>query len=202
LLNNFGHGWYGVLTNECGYQGAVEQAPFSATRTGDVPPGVTVADTATVLASPTASAPTPLFGGPVLDGTFRVDYDQAHQTANGAQTTGGDPGFSEWWAFRSSCTSTGCVATGTKLDDNNHQVASTPAHTAEFHFVNGSWQRTPAQFQEQYPRCLGADGKVVAGAHTQTVAWSLEPQPGGTLQGVQTQTEFSAEPVCGWSYAG
>jgi hypothetical protein len=148
------------------------------------------------------SAPTPLFGGPVLDGTFRVDYDQAHQTANGAQTTGGDPGFSEWWAFRSSCTSTGCVATGTKLDDNNHQVASTPAHTAEFHFVNGSWQRTPAQFQEQYPRCLGADGKVVAGAHTQTVAWSLEPQPGGTLQGVQTQTEFSAEPVCGWSYAG
>ena len=77
-----------VLTNECGFQGTVTQTPFVATRIGDVPSGVTVADPATVTASPTTSTPAPAIAGPVLDGTFRVDYDDTDQTVNGTPTTG------------------------------------------------------------------------------------------------------------------
>jgi serine/threonine-protein kinase len=37
-----------VQSNECGQQGAVLRAPAVATRSGDVPPGVTVPDPATI----------------------------------------------------------------------------------------------------------------------------------------------------------
>jgi serine/threonine-protein kinase len=140
----------------------------------------------------TASRPAP--AAAVLDGTYRLDFDLAKQTANGAPAPSTDHS-NPWWAFRSSCTSTGCVATGTQLDEKNHQVAATPTHTAEFHFVDGLWQRTPVQTQAEYPRCLGADGKVVAGADTETVGWSLEPQPDGTLRGVWSDTALTNE--CG-----
>ena len=62
-----------------------------------------------------------------LDGTYRLDYDGATVTLNGAPKPESNNTF--WWAFRSSCRSTECVATGTKLDDNNHQAAFTPAKT-------------------------------------------------------------------------
>jgi serine/threonine-protein kinase len=35
-----------VLTNECGHQGSVYKTPVVATRIGDVPPSVVVADPA------------------------------------------------------------------------------------------------------------------------------------------------------------
>ena len=74
---------------------------------------------------------------PPLDGTYRLSYDLAKQTDNGAPHP--QPNINPvWWAFRSSCTSTGCVATGTRLDDNNHQATSSnPIHTTELHFVDG-----------------------------------------------------------------
>ncbi len=148
----------------------------------------------------TASKPAPPAAKPappaaVLDGTYRVEWDKAKETANGVPSPEPNTDNTAWWAFRSSCTSTGCVATGTMLDANNHQVASTPAHIADFHFVDGHWARTPVQVQVQYPRCLGADGKVAAGADTRTVAWSLDPQPDGTLRGVLTNTGLTNE--CG-----
>jgi serine/threonine-protein kinase len=37
---------YIVLTNECGRQGNVHKTPFVATRIGDVPPAVVLADPA------------------------------------------------------------------------------------------------------------------------------------------------------------
>lgn len=43
--------------------------------------------------------------------------------------------------------------------------------------------------------CLGVDGKVVAGADTEMTAWSLEPQPDGTLRGAETSTVRTNE--CG-----
>jgi hypothetical protein len=103
-----------VLTAECGGQGMVFQAPLVATRTGDVPPTITVADPATVATvadTPTINSPIPAVAGvtPVLDGTFRVDYDWANQTVNGEATTGPGTTDSDWWAFRSLCTSAGCV---------------------------------------------------------------------------------------------
>ena len=74
--------------------------------------------------------------------------------ADGRRRAQPDPvaGNSAWWAFRSSCRPTGCVATGTKLDANNQQVASNPADTSEWHFVDGHWQRTPVQA----PRAVSA----------------------------------------------
>ncbi|MGO9151838.1 MAG: serine/threonine-protein kinase [Mycobacterium sp.] len=86
----------------------------------------------------TASKPAP--PAAVLDGTYRLEYDYGKQTQNGAPDPHPNTDNTAWWAFRSSCTSTGCVATGTKLDDNNHQVASTPPHTADFRFTDGHWQ--------------------------------------------------------------
>jgi serine/threonine protein kinase, bacterial len=80
--------------------------------------------------------------GSPLDGTYRLNFDLAKQTANGLPNPlpNAKP---VWWAFRSSCTSTGCVASGTRLDDNNHQATSSnPVHTTELHFVDGHWQRT------------------------------------------------------------
>lgn len=180
-----------VITNECGFQGAVTQGPLSATRTGDVPASVTVADPATVPAAPpTNPALAPLFGGPVLEGTFRVDYDQAHETANGAPTTGTDPGFSEWWAFHSSCTTSDCVATGSRLVDTNHQAAAGVPWVLHFHFADSHWQTTP--YLRPPEPCGGTNGPVT---DTSTASWSLDSRPDGTLRGVQTVTVLTNE--CG-----
>jgi hypothetical protein len=144
--------------------------------------------------APATSTPAPAAAGPVLDGTYRVDYDLAKQTQNGEQT---QPSWaflsSSWWGFRSMCTPTGCVATGTQPDDNNHQAARTPAYPHVLHFVDGHWQAAPVQGQIHQPRCLGANGKVVAGAETEAVTWSLEPHPDGTLRGVATETVLTNE---------
>lgn len=146
--------------------------------------------------APTA-APVPAPPAAVLDGTYRMEPDLAKQTANGApdpQPKTSNSTF--WWAFRSACRPIGCVATGTKLDVNDHQVASSPADTAELHFVDGHWQKTPVQIQVQFPYCLATDGKsVVASADTEVVTWSLEPQPDGTLRGGITDTALTNE--CG-----
>jgi serine/threonine protein kinase, bacterial len=80
--------------------------------------------------TPKSSPPTA-----VLDGTYRLDQDGAKVTTNGAPSPVSNATF--WYAFRSSCGSTGCAATGTRLDDNNHQVAFTPATTTVMHFVGG-----------------------------------------------------------------
>ncbi|MGH3561534.1 MAG: hypothetical protein ACRDTN_06985 [Mycobacterium sp.] len=176
-----------MLTNECAFQGNVNQAPFVATRIGDVPSGVTVADPAIVTASPTASTPHLVAGGPVLDGIFRVDYDGTHQTRNGDPTTGGTHA-TDWWAFRSLCAVTGCVATGSQLADTNHQETTGVALVV--HFADGHWQNTPT-FQPP-TQCPGTNGTVT---DTETHSWSFEPQPDGTLRGVLTITVLTNE--CG-----
>ncbi len=150
-------------------------APFSATSSATaVLPG----------SSPTAAQP-------VLNGAYRLDYDRAKQSSsgvipnNGAQTS--------WWAFNSACTSTGCAATGTKLDNVNHDAAKTTGtgNAGVLHFVDGHWQSAPRQVQTQ---CREAHGTQTS-TQAETVVWSLTPQPDGTLRGVQTQTVQSNE--CG-----
>ena len=176
-----------ALTNECGNQGTVWRIPFVATRIGDVPPGVTVADPATVTPSATASIPARVFGGPVLDGTFRLDFDDAHQTVNGVPVSRPVPNETEWWAFRSQCTdTTDCVATGSKLVDTNHQAAA--GVPIVLHFVDGHWEDTP--YLQPPHQCPGTNG-----TDTETISRSLEPQPDGTLRGVITATALTNE--CG-----
>ncbi|SPM27279.1 PknF protein, partial [Mycobacterium terramassiliense] len=131
-------------------------------------------------------------GGPTLDGTYRLTYDRSKQTTNGIPIRHDGPATS-WWAFRSVCTTDGCAATGTQLDDTNHQVASTTdgGHTYALRFVGGYWQ---GGFQQERAGCTQPNGQVQA-TQQETVAGSLAPQADGTLRGTVTQTALSNE--CG-----
>ncbi|HVR00235.1 MAG TPA: serine/threonine-protein kinase [Mycobacterium sp.] len=128
----------------------------------------------------------------MLDGTYRLDYDRTKQTSNGVIGNDGAP--SGWWAFHSSCTATGCTATGTKLDTVNHQIAKTTGsgNTSVLSYVNGHWQSAPRQVQVQV-QCR--QNRTVTAAQDEMVVWSLTPQADGTLTGVQIQTVKSS--ACG-----
>src|SRR5271163_2066278 len=155
-------------------------------------------NTASAPAANTASAPapsTPPRPPSLLDGTYRFDYDYEKQTINGAPYAVHTSDTTSWWAFHSLCGSTGCVATATQLDTKNPQVARTPAQSADYRFVDGHWQSAPVQRQLDQPRCLGADGQVVAGVNTVMLTWSIEPQPDGTLRGMKSGTALTNE--CG-----
>jgi serine/threonine-protein kinase len=71
--------------------------------------------------APSAAAAKP--GGPVANGTFRLTFDRSKLTGNGIPIRH-DGANTAWWAFRWVCTTDGCTATGTQLDDANHQVAA------------------------------------------------------------------------------
>lgn len=142
----------------------------------------------------TAAKPPP---AAVLEGTYRLDIDWAKQTENGATAPSSDTtNASTWWALRSSCSATGCVASAIQLDNTNHQMAAAPPLTAELHFVNGGWQRTPVRHQYPRKRCLGADAKFGPGTETQLISWSVAPQPDKSLRGVWTNTVLTDE--CGF----
>ncbi len=107
--------------------------------------------------APAASvAPKP--GGPVLNGTYQLTYDRTKRTTNGVPIRH-DGSDTNWWAFRSACTSNGCAATGAELDDANHQVASTAdgGETDTLRFVGGYWQGAP---QQERVGCRQPNGQV------------------------------------------
>ena len=136
-----------------------------------------------VSATPSASSASAI-AAPPFNGSYRLDYDRAKQTSNGVIRNNG--GVTSWWAFSSACTAAGCAATGTKLDDTSHQTPKTTGtgNTGTLHFVDGHWQGEPRQLQVQ---CQKARGGPTA-TQSETVVWSLTPEPDGTLRGVQTQT--------------
>ncbi len=132
----------------------------------------------------------------VLDGAYHFTFDFAKETINGAP----DPRPSNdatdaWYVFRSACRPTGCVATGRMLDENNHAAMSADGRTVEANFIGSNWQTTPQQFQVRHERCLGTDGTVGASADTQSLSWSMEPEPDGALRVVETATILT--PDCG-----
>ncbi|HXO80741.1 MAG TPA: serine/threonine-protein kinase [Mycobacterium sp.] len=176
-----------ALTNECGLQGQVAVAPVVASRVGDVPTGVPVADPATVSISPSPSTAPPPVAGPVLDGTYRVDFDLQNQTINGA-VTGLPTAVQQWWAFRSVCTSAGCVAAGSELDESNQQEGN--GTTAVLRFSDGHWQSTP--ILQAPSQCDGTQQPLT---DDETRLWTWEPQPGGTFRGIEIGTILSNE--CG-----
>ena len=142
--------------------------------------------------APAPSAAPARPGGPTLNGTYQLTYDQSKRTTNGVAIRQ-DGADTNWWAFRSACTTNGCAATGTQLDDANHQVASTAngGETDTLRFVAGYWQGAP---QQERVGCTQPNGQVRA-TQQDTVAWSLAPQADGTLRGTETQTVVSNE--CG-----
>jgi serine/threonine-protein kinase len=176
-----------ALTNECGLQGQVAVAPVVAARVGDAPTGVVVADPAKVSLAPSTSTAAPRVAGPVLDGTYRVDFDLQHQTINSA-VTGLPSSVQQWWAFRSVCTPAGCEAAGSELDESNQQEGT--GTTMVLRFADGHWQGTP---DLQAPsQCDGAKQGLT---DDETRLWSWEPQPGGTFRGIEVGTILSNE--CG-----
>lgn len=96
-----------------------------------------------------------------------------------------------WWAFRSSCTRTACVAAAMQLDDNDHQQAAAPGERRlMMQFGNGRWQSQPDDVQVA---CVGSDG--VAQTQATSVVLSLRPQPAGDFLGEETVTVRTNE--CG-----
>ena len=158
-------------------------------------PDASAPSTPALASKPSASAPSaaPLRpGGPSLSGAYQFAYDHGKQTTNGIPTRDA-AADANWWAFRSVCTTNGCTAAGTQLDDATHQKADTTdgGHTDTLRFVGGYWQGTPQQ--ERVP-CTQPNGQ--AGATQQkTIAWTLAPQAGGTLRGTVTEAVLSNE--CG-----
>jgi serine/threonine-protein kinase len=140
-------------------------------------------------AAPAAAAAKP---ARVLNGTYRLDYDRSKRTTNGTPLRHAGAA-SNFWAFQSACNTNGCAATGVALDDATHQVASTAdgGQSDTLRFVAGYWQGAPAQ---ERVGCTQANGPVHA-TQAETVAWSLAPQPDGSLRGVETETVTSNE--CG-----
>jgi len=160
-----------------------------ATRTGDVPTGVAMPDPAAVTAAQTTITQRPPPGGAVLDGAYRLNFDMASQTVNGAAINGSTKKDSHWWAFRSSCTPNRCVATGAGLSDNNQQEPSGTATVLQF--TDGHWQQTP-KLLDPNPCDLtySGPGKVPGGdvADTETRSYSIDPGSDCTLHGVVTDT--------------
>ncbi|WP_287034599.1 serine/threonine-protein kinase [Mycobacterium sp.] len=149
-----------------------------------------------LAARPAAPAPPAALAAPsgrVLDGTYRLDLDRAKRTTNGTPIRH-DGGTTYWWAFRSACTTSGCGATGVRLDDATHQFPDITGggQNNTLRFVAGYWQGAPQQLRVG---CRQANQAADGSTQQETVALSVAPQADGTLRGVQTETVGSNE--CG-----
>lgn len=126
----------------------------------------------------------------VLDGSYRFDVNRAQQTYNDSPDPQ-PPNVSTWWAFHTSCTPTGCIATGILLDDTDHQKASAKGGdkpiVLDFH--DGAWQSRA----ETVPfACVGPSGTAAKQTTTQAIWLRMEH---GALRGTMTVTVESDE--CG-----
>ncbi len=111
-----------------------------------------------------------------------MDFDSANQKINGVITPADPPWRPDWWAFRSFCGTTGCVATADELDANNTSV---PMNISDvLHFANGQWQS--AQVELLIPTCTvtrnGVTGPEQYPTNSYTKTWT--PQPDGSLRGI------------------
>ena len=178
-----------VVSSECGDAGHVTQFPVTAVRVGDIPPTLIMDDPATSpAASPTAKA-APTNSGPELDGTYSLAFLNSQATVNGKPWAAwhNSSGSTDWYAFRSECTTTGCVATGALLDAASHQEAM--AVPAVLRFQEGQWLRLPSSAELQCGQVWISGPAVNPTADTVVqTKFSLRPQPDGTLSGLNTLT--------------
>lgn len=180
-----------VIGDECGPAlGAVYITPVTMVREGDVPSGVAIADPAAAAATATTSSPPPAVAGPRLDGTYRADLDKGAETVNGVRASPTDHDTrTGWMAFRSVCTTSGCIATEADVANQDQQVATGAAEV--YRFANGHWQQFTPYNSPSSP-CPGTQGPVT---ETLTVDVSWEPQSDGTLRGALIRTAATNE--CG-----
>ncbi|MDV3125863.1 serine/threonine protein kinase [Mycobacterium sp. 21AC1] len=158
-----------------------EQA--AASEPAGPPPSTPTADNPKVPIAPTPGVPT-------LDGLYRLDYDNPLATLNNTPwPAAGDQLASYWWAFRSTCAPSGCVATSTRMDDIDHTVPFPEGGgvTAVFRLVNGAWQSDPGRAS------LACEAPSAGLAQAADTSLTLTPQPDGGLAGAQTTTIQSNE---------
>lgn len=156
-------------------------APTASPTTSSRPP--------TPSAAPTSVIPTALPPAQLLNGAYRVEIDRSRQTYNDTPDPQ-PPDVSTWWAFRSSCSSTGCVATAVLLDDKNHQTASANGDNhMDFRFVDGAWKSVAQTVP--FP-CIDSKGR----SDRQTTTQMLTLKPGhDVFRGSMTVTVKTNE--CG-----
>jgi serine/threonine protein kinase, bacterial len=169
-------------------------------RRNEATPTQAASPTTSIQASAPAAAPTTSprnFPGPgeALDGSYRFDVNRAQQTYNDTPDPQ-PPNVSTWWAFHTSCTPTGCVATGILLDDADHQRVSAKGGDKPIvlDFRDGAWQSRP---ETVLFACLGPNGTAAKQTTTQAIRLQKEH---GALRGTMTVTVESDE--CGQKGAG
>jgi hypothetical protein len=133
--------------------------------------------------SPAGSkAPKP--SAPSFEGTYRFDFDGTQQLA------GGEPkptkSRTRTYALRSACTDSGCIATATKLADDDPKRKSDPPVDLVLDYVDGHWQ-TVVRGDDA---C--SDSNVKGPSIT---AWILQPQPDRTLTGT-SYVAMNPSPDC------
>ena len=135
-----------------------------------------------VTAERRAPAPTP--SGPRFDGTYRFDFDGAQQLAGGAPKP--TQSRSRSYAVRSTCTDTGCIATATKLADNDPKRKSDPPVDLVLDYVDGPWQMV----HREDSTCSDGDAKVRQSPHG-----SCSRNPTGALTGI-SYVAMNPSPEC------
>lgn len=172
-----------VVTGECNRQGTVYQTPFTAERIGDTPPAIAV-PAPRIGEEPLVPEAVP---GPALAGLYQLSFDTGKTRSDGTFGHGDDVEL-KWWAYRSRCTASGCVATGAKLDEENPTQAA--GRAGVLRFVDGRWDQMPRP-----ARVPCAYDKT--SEHTVEDTLTLEPLPDGSLRGTYRYTIISNE--CGGS---
>ncbi len=131
-----------------------------------------------------AGSKPPKPSAPSFAGTYRFDFDGTQQLA------GGEPkptkSRTRIYALRSACTDSGCIATATKLADDNPKQKSDPPVDLVLDYVDGHWQTA----RQEDSAC--SDSHVKGPAVT---AWILQPQPDGTLTGT-SDVSMNPSPDC------
>jgi serine/threonine protein kinase, bacterial len=130
---------------------------------------------AAVVAGGPAAAPSAYAADPVLDGTYRFDFDGAHQTYNGGSVPAANT--STTYSFSSSCAGESCIARGVLLNTTDKEAVSAHNPDVTLQFVDGVWQLS-----------LPYDSPCPEGdERNQLLTWSLTPQAGNdVLSGSRT----------------
>ena len=113
--------------------------------------------------------------GPKFEGTFSAEFG-LRTTVFGTQVP--DTTISVKWVARSTCADAGCVATATEVRPDNPGDPRPP--TMVFDLVNDSW----VSVREVPSLCENSKGEPINVQGWQ--AYTLKPQPDGTLVGTYT----------------
>jgi serine/threonine-protein kinase len=130
---------------------------------------VRFAAVAAVMVSGGALASTaPAYADAPLEGTYRLDFDGAYRTIDGAPRPIADT--SSTYSFTSSCSDTGCTASAVLLNSSDKEAVSMHNPELTLQLVDGTWQLS---LPYDSP-CEQPDEE-----RNQLLTWSLTPKGDG-----------------------